>query len=165
MLHMPILLIFPGAMALAAASDLFSMKIPNWIPLGLVVGFVLIALLTGMAPAAAGIHLLTGVAALVLGFGLFAAGWIGGGDAKLFAATCLWLGSANVLEYVVISGLIGGVLTVALLSFRRIPLPRLMAGEAWIERLHGAGNGVPYGIALAVAGMIVYAGSSWMAVG
>ena len=164
MLYVPVLLIFPGAMALAAASDLFSMKIPNWIPLGLVAGFVLVAVLSGMTPAVAGVHALTALVALCVGFALFATGWIGGGDAKLFAATCLWLGTAQVLEYIVISGLVGGALTLALLTFRQFPLPRWIAGEEWIARLHGAGNGAPYGIALAVAGLIVYGGSPWMAV-
>src|SRR5208282_2811624 len=43
--------------------------------------------------------------------------WIGGGDAKLAAATVLWLGFAHLADYLVYASLFGGALTVALISF------------------------------------------------
>jgi prepilin peptidase CpaA len=48
------------------------------------------------------------------------------------------------------------VLTGLLLWIRRLPLPDAMLGVSWIKRLHHAGTGVPYGIALAAAGILVY---------
>ena len=39
------------------------------------------------------------LAVLVVTFMFFARGWIGGGDAKLAAATALWLGFDQLLNY------------------------------------------------------------------
>jgi prepilin peptidase CpaA len=35
-------------------------------------------------------------------------------------------------------------------------LPAPLIGVQWIGRLHDAKSGIPYGIALAIAGMLVY---------
>src|SRR5260370_29404002 len=85
------LLLFPALMAFAASSDLFAMTIPNKVSLALVVGFFSLALMTGMSPVEIGGHAGAGAIVLLVAFGLFARGWIGGGDAKLAAATTLWL--------------------------------------------------------------------------
>ena len=64
-------------------------------------------------------------AALVLAvtFVMFAIGGMGGGDAKLMAATALWMGfNLNLLGYLVTSAFIGGLLTLAILSYRKSPL-------------------------------------------
>ncbi len=53
----------------------------------------------GPEPSAIGWHLLAGLLGLVLGFALFALGYIGGGDAKLFAVTVLWLGFKDLMPY------------------------------------------------------------------
>ena len=87
-----ILTIFPGAMAFAAATDLFTMTVPNRLALVLVGSFFLVAPLVGLGWSDIGLHLALAVAALGVTFTFFSFGWIGGGDAKLFAATCLWVG-------------------------------------------------------------------------
>lgn len=92
-----IITIFPLAMALAAATDLFSMTVPNWISLLLVAGFAVLAPLVGIGWSEAGLHVALALGALILTFAMFSLGWIGGGDAKLFAATCLWLGPEQML--------------------------------------------------------------------
>ena len=49
--------------------------------------------------------------------------------------------------------------------FRKREIPAPLAGRAWVARLHAAGNGVPYGIALAIAGLILYTDTAvWSAV-
>ena len=48
---------------------------------------------------------------LAVTFVFFALGWIGGGDAKLAAATALWLGFDHLLKYLLYASLFGGVLT------------------------------------------------------
>jgi prepilin peptidase CpaA len=53
-------------------------------------------------------------------------------------------------------------MTLFLLQARRIPLPEALAGMRWIARLHAANTGVPYGIALAAAGLIVYPKTIYM---
>jgi prepilin peptidase CpaA len=95
-------------------------------------------------------------------FVFFTFGWIGGGDAKLAAATALWLGFPLLLEYLMVAALIGGALTLLLLELRRVPLPAALAEQRWIARLHSIENGIPYGIALAAAGLIVYAETPFM---
>ena len=89
-------------------------------------------------------------------------GWIGGGDAKLAAATALWFGFDYLLDYLVYASLFGGVLTLLLIQFRRLPLPAPLARQPWILRLHETGGGVPYGIALAAAALVVYPKTGWM---
>jgi prepilin peptidase CpaA len=149
-------------MAFAACSDFFTMTIANRVSLVLVAGFVALAMLSGMSSAAMLTHV--GVAAAVLagGFVCFTRGWIGGGDAKLAAASVLWLGPGHVPDYLVYASLLGGALTMLVIQFRAMPMPQLLSGREWAERLHRADSGVPYGIALAVAALLVYPHTEWM---
>jgi prepilin peptidase CpaA len=151
-----ILGVFPAAMAFAAFSDLLTMRISNRLSIGLALGFFAVALLVGMPLMDVGYHVLASLLVLAVCFSFFAMGWIGGGDAKLAAATALWLGFAHLPQYLFLASLIGGGLTLVLLGVRRYPLPLPLAETRWIARLHSAKNGVPYGIALAAAGLLVY---------
>ncbi|MGX1790325.1 A24 family peptidase [Bosea sp. NPDC055332] len=150
-----VLVVFPAAMAYAAASDLVTMTIPNWLCLVLVATFGLCAAAAGFGWAASGWHVVAGLAVLVLCFGLFAAGWIGGGDAKLAAATALWLGFDQLLPYLFVASLAGGVLTVVIMKLRSAPLPALAKAWPWAQRLHGVEKGIPYGIALAAGALVI----------
>jgi prepilin peptidase CpaA len=150
------LFIFPVLMAYAASSDLLTMRIANWLVLlvtGLYLALAVIVHLSwteiGWAAAAAGI-------VLVIAFAFFAFGWIGGGDAKLVAATTLWVGFGFMLQYLIYAALLGGGLTLLILAFRRYPLPDWLRKHAWIDRLHNPKSGVPYGITLAAAALLVY---------
>jgi prepilin peptidase CpaA len=156
-------LIFPAAMAYAAASDLLTMTIPNRLSLILVAGFACLAPLAGLTLAEMGLHAAVGAAVLAVTFTLFALGWIGGGDAKIAAAIALWMGPALTAPYLVQAALFGGVLTLALLAGRRFPLPLAAARTAWIARLHAPTTGIPYGIALAAAALVQYPHSVWNA--
>ena len=147
--------IFPFVMAYAAACDLVSMTISNRLCLFLVGAFALCALLLGLSLAEIGWHLAAGGLVLVVAFGLFAAGWIGGGDAKLAAATALWFGFDQLMPYLSIAGMLGGLLTFAILMLRSRPLPALVETWPWLRRLHAANEGVPYGIALAFAALLI----------
>jgi prepilin peptidase CpaA len=156
------LLLFPALMAFAASSDLLTMTISNRLSLALAGGFFLLTLITGMSLAAIGMHLAAAALVLTVCFGFFSMGWIGGGDAKLAAATALWFGFDFLLDYLIYASLFGGVLTLVLIQFRRLPLPGPLARQTWILRLHDAGGGVPYGIALAAAALSVYPKTGWM---
>jgi len=157
-----LLVLFPAAMTYAAASDLVSMTISNRISIALVLSFFLMAVLIGMPPAEMGQHILASLIVLVAAFACFSFGWIGGGDAKLAAATALWLGFSHLMDYLLIASIIGGVLTILLLEMRKLPLPNLLAKHPWITRLHAIESGIPYGIALAAAGLIVYPDTEFM---
>ena len=159
----PFLLIFPFLMIYSGFSDLFTMTIPNRISLMLMAAFPVLAFAVGVPAATIGWHLTCGTGILALTFSMFAFGWIGGGDAKLAAATALWLGWDHMLDFGFIASLLGGVLTLFFLQIRRLPLTSALRSSVWIERLHNSANGVPYGIALAAAGLIVYPESAvWL---
>lgn len=147
--------VFPFAMAYAAASDLVSMTISNRLCLSLVASFALCAALLGLGLDVIAWHLAAGLIVLVVSFGLFAAGWIGGGDAKLAAATALWFGFDQLLPYLLLSSFGGGLLTLLILHLRSHPLPSPAANWGWVQRLHAPKEGVPYGIALAFAALII----------
>jgi prepilin peptidase CpaA len=158
-----LLTIFPGAMALAAANDLFTMTVPNRLALALVAFFFVMAPMVGLGWSDIGLHVALALAALAVTFALFSFGWIGGGDAKLFAATCLWLGPEALFTYSIYTALLGGALTLMLLFWRRLPLPVMLTSQGWLTRLHSPKEGVPYGIALAAAGLLVYPATPFMA--
>jgi prepilin peptidase CpaA len=157
------LLFFPALMAFAASSDLFTMTISNRLSLALAGGFAVLTVFSGMTLPAIGLHLAAGALVLVISFVLFTQGWIGGGDAKLAAATALWFGFDYLFDYVIYASIFGGVLTLMILQFRHMALPALLARQAWIQRLHERSGGVPYGIALAAAALVVYPHTGWMA--
>jgi prepilin peptidase CpaA len=155
-----IVAILPAILIAAAFFDLTTFTIPNMLPaamFALFAAFLVVATLNGHALSWGQTwpHLLAGAVALSAGMGLFAAGWVGGGDAKLFAMACLWLGWDSMFEYTLVASLLGGMLTVALLVLRRFPLPSLLAAQPWLVRLADRNSGVPYGVALAIAALLV----------
>jgi prepilin peptidase CpaA len=156
------MLLFPTLMAFAASSDLLTMTISNRVSLALVAGFFVLTLVTGMSLTDIGYHLAAAAVVLAVTFGFFARGWIGGGDAKLAAATALWFGFDHLLDYLLYASLFGGALTLLLIQFRLWPLPGFLARQQWLQRLHEKNGGVPYGIALAAAALMVYPDTAWM---
>ena len=152
----PAMLVFPLLMAYAASSDLLTMRISNRLVLLLIGFFFAIALSAGLPFELLGMHVVAALLVLAVSFTFFALGWIGGGDAKLIAATSLWFGFDSMLYYLIYASLLGGALTLSLLAVRRWPLPLQLKQVAWIDRLHDSKTGVPYGIALAAAGLLVY---------
>src|SRR5947209_18286624 len=141
------LLLFPALMAFAASSDLITMTISNRVSLALVASFFALAIAWHMPLAEIGLHVGASAAVLVVAFIFFARGWIGGGDAKLAAATALWLGFDQLPNYVIFASLFGGVLTLAIMRFRLMTLPPVLANQEWVNRLHRMDSGIPYGIA------------------
>jgi prepilin peptidase CpaA len=154
--HQLMILFFPLTMAFAAAMDLLTMKIPNRLSAAVALGYFALALIAGRPFLEIGQHVLCGAAILALTFVLFNLRWIGGGDAKLAAATALWVGWSPLADYGIASALAGGALTLTILAARRFALPQALASQAWIARLHDARTGIPYGIALALGGLVVY---------
>lgn len=157
-----VFLAFPLAMLYAAASDLFTMTIDNLVTVFLGVAFLVAAPILGMDLATFGLHWLAGLTVLLVGFGLFAVGWIGGADAKIAAVAALWFGFGGLVEFLTLTCVFGGVLTLGLLAFRRLPLPVTVVRQPWVARLHHPETGVPYGIALAAASVVAYPHSVWI---
>ena len=86
----------------------------------------------------------------------------GGGDAKLLAASALWLGPDLTLSYLLYASIFGGVLTICIILVRRYPLPDLFSKVSWLVRLHDKRTGIPYGLALGPAALLVFPESAWM---
>jgi prepilin peptidase CpaA len=150
------LIVFPAMMLFAAFSDLFTMTIPNRVSFLLVFVYFALAAYMPLPWEALALHVSCGLAVLALTFAMFQFGWVGGGDAKLASATALWVGWENLLDYGVIASIAGGFLTVAIIAMRWNDLPKRLLDIGFIARLAEKTNGVPYGIALAVAGLLIY---------
>jgi prepilin peptidase CpaA len=157
MLQAAILVIFPFCMLFAAISDMVSMTIANRVSVILVAAFALLAPLTGMDWATYGMHFAAGAMVLAVTFSLFALGGMGGGDAKLLAATAVWMGfGILLLQYLVLGAVFGGLLTLAILKYRSSPVSVLTGRNLFLRHFADEKTGIPYGVALGVAGLLVY---------
>jgi prepilin peptidase CpaA len=155
-----LMVIVPALLVAAAFFDLTTYRIPNLLPAAMFILFAVFVLTIALGDHAmswndVGLHLLAGSIGLLLGMAMFAVGWVGGGDAKLFAAILLWIGWGALYEYVILACLLGGALTLGLIMLRRIPLPLMLAKLPWFMRLADPASGVPYGVALALAALHV----------
>ncbi len=152
--------IFCGCMLYAAVNDMLSMTIANRIPVILAATFPIFAWFAGMDAMTIGLHLAIGVGMLFLTFALFAAGAMGGGDAKLIAATSIWFGlSLALAQYLIWSAMLGGLLTLVLVVYRATPLAPAMAHLPAFRHFGDPEKGIPYGIALAPAAILALPGS------
>jgi prepilin peptidase CpaA len=150
---------FAGLMATAAIEDCRRLIIPN----GLIVGLcVLWPLYAATAPtftlAAAGTASLYAAAVFIVGALLFSRGLIGGGDVKLLTAATLWAGPAGTLSLLVLTGLLGGLLCLLLMSPVGALITAFQPALADSPKIAGRGANrvlVPYGVAIAAAALIV----------
>ena len=155
---------FPAIMLFAAISDLMTMRISNMLSIALLAAFLLMAYILKMPSDVLGWSLACGFTVLLVTFGMFAMGWIGGGDAKLVSVISVWMGWSLLMPYLAIASIFGGLLTIALLVFRRFKLASALKGAAWAERLHRPKGGIPYGVALAASALCFYPSSKiWLA--
>lgn len=150
----------PALLVAAAVFDLTSYTIPNIIPGSMIVLFITLVVTMAikghpLSLSDTGLHLLAGGIGLVAGMILFALRWVGGGDAKLFAGVALWLGWDALFDYAILATLLGGCLTIFLIAIRRVALPPILAEQPWLVRLADRKQGVPYGVALAIAALAV----------
>lgn len=162
-MSMILLAVFPIAMIFGAVWDLTTMTIPNLLTLALAAAFAVLVPFIGLTLQEIGLHVAAGVLMLLVGMALFAFGWIGGGDAKFVAATALWVGMSELLAYLILASVFGGVLTLLVLVFRSFSLPLFMQRRGWIARLHDRKEGIPYGIALALGGLMIFPQTVWFA--
>ncbi len=107
------------------------------------------------------------IAALAIALVVFAAamalwrfGYLGGGDVKLLAAVGLWAGPENAMNFLLVTGLAGGALALALLWYRHIGWTLLAPIQATVSSLLPSRTAsvtvdqttLPYGIAIAAGG-------------
>ncbi len=91
----------------------------------------------------------------VVGLIGFALGYIGGGDVKLLTAIAAWTGLTRLPDLLLGTAIAGGILAVALIAARALPLagrgPRLLAKAAPL----------PYGVAIAVGALWAWPAIVW----
>ena len=156
MLNSAIMVVFPLCLAFAAISDALTMTIPNRVSIILLVSFAVIAPLAGLSWHAYAMHFAAGLFVFVVCFGLFGLGAMGGGDAKLLTATAVWFGlNMELLNFMIAVAMIGGLLTIVLV-IARSRMFLLSAKLGPVAHLFEPKAGVPYGIAIGIAGLIYY---------
>ena len=155
-LHLVPLAAFTGLMAMAALEDLRKLVIPNSVIVSLCVlwPLYLATAPTVTLPSSFGA---VGCAAAVFFSGalLFSRGLIGGGDVKLLAAATLWASPSATLPFLALTGLIGGLLTLILLSPVGVLITRARLPVLGQAATAASPIPVPYGVAIAAAAIIV----------
>ncbi len=163
MLEALIFVVFPFCMVFAAVSDMLSMTIANRVSVLLIAVFAIVAPLTGMDWASFGWHFAAGGLVLAVTFAMFAAGGMGGGDAKLLTASAVWMGfNIHLLEYLVYTAFLGGVLTMAIILYRGSALATFTGQNPFLRNFADDKGGIPYGIALGVGGLLTFPSSPLM---
>jgi prepilin peptidase CpaA len=153
--------VFP--LAMAAVSDFCSLRIPNKLTGALAAGFPAVALVMGHDVAWMS-HLAAGLGVFFIAALLFALRVMGGGDVKLLAAVALWTGLGQLVPFLVLTALVGGFFALAVMLLRS-PVVQATC-IAVLRRLpafvqHEAP--IPYGIPIAVAGILMAPSLSFLA--
>ena len=141
--HYGLLVALAIALLVAATTDWRRRQLDNWLNLAIVVGAPFYWWASGLSlwPGVA-IQLGVGVAAFAVFAAFFALKWMGGGDVKLLTALALWIEPEWFLRLLIMMALVGGVLTLVL--------------SAWhIARRQRDKLAIPYGVAIAIAGLWV----------
>jgi prepilin peptidase CpaA len=148
--------LFPIAVVYAAVRDVVTYEVPNWIPMALAAVFAAVALWSGSGVDAVLWHFAAGAFVLVVGWALFNRGVFGGGDAKLLAASAVWVGWSGLAEFALAVALFGGALAAALLVVRRLKVPTAKAGGPRLRCLLSSDQGIPYCAAIALGGLWMF---------
>ena len=135
----------------AAISDLRSFRIPNYLSAILIVLFGIIYGLAGFTGMPWG-NLLHFLVALVVGMVLFSRGWIGGGDAKLYAAAALWFNWTGAVALIFTTTIAGAALAIAFVASRMLGLRKNVPKED---------RRIPYGVAIAAGAILTAAWTGW----
>lgn len=160
MVEASIFVILPLCLAMAAFSDILTMKIPNRVSVVLALSFFAVAPFSGMDLATFGWSIAASGAVFTGCFALFAFNVMGGGDAKILSAAALWYGfNADLVGFLALTGLFGGGLALIILFVRAnqnillvspIPIPMHFFKDR---------AGIPYGVAIGAAAFVTYPGS------
>ena len=152
------LTLFAGLLVWAAWSDLREYIIPNRICLAIAALYPAHVIASGspeMVPGA----LAAAAATFTAGFALFAFRIAGGGDVKLMTAVALWAGPAQIVSFLFMTALAGGLLA-AFLAVRawRHEAEANPDGTLGLRLYAIRGTRVPYGAAIALGGLYIAAG-------
>jgi prepilin peptidase CpaA len=133
-------------LALAAVSDVRAFRIPNIYPALLILLFLGARLIWGFS-FSDWWHLLHFAIALVVGMLLFKLGWVGGGDAKLYAGAAVWFSGTNAAMLIFATGIAGLLLAIVYLLKRKL--------RRSDQQVPKKDRRIPYGLAIAVGAFFV----------
>lgn len=161
---LPVLLAaFPILVIVGALRDVTTMTIPNWVSLALIGLYFPTAFAAGVPLAAVGVNVGVGIAALLIGMVMFALRWVGGGDAKMMAAAALWLGLDAAPQFLLWTGVAGGLFAVFLLQARTWGQAYAVRAPRWVGRLLEPKGDIPYGVAICAGALAAFPASAVMA--
>jgi prepilin peptidase CpaA len=151
--------LFVAAMLHVVVTDLRSRRIRNWLVAALAAAYLPLAIGAGLPSPVIAAGLGAALLVFAAGFGCFAAGWVGGGDAKLAPVCVLWLGPDQTLPFLALTSIFGGIMALALVA--TCALHRSRVAVAGAESPVMPRPALPYGPALAVAGLVLLVDSPW----
>ena len=129
----------------AAAWDLKTRTIPDWLNIAIAVGAPLFWVAAGIEPwPDIALRIVAALAVFLIFYGMFWLGGMGGGDVKMVGAVALWFGAGTTLAFFVLTTLAGGVVSLATYFHHR---------WSGAHRDREGKPEVPYGVAIAVAGL------------
>ena len=161
-------ILLPTLLIVAAASDVMSFRIPNWLTLLTALLFFPMTLATGMPLHQFGLHILSGGLLFAAGFLFFQVGLFGGGDAKLMAAAGLWFGTSATLPFLFLTALVGGALAVVVGAWSFFMISWELEGDRMPGltqlrlKMSQIKPNVPYGFAFALGGIVAFKDTWWM---
>ena len=136
-------------LTIAGASDIRTRRIPNWTVLATA---GLFGVWYFVAPSVSLVSSFGAAFLVFIGsFALYSFGIVGAGDSKLATVLALFAGFARLPHFIAYMSLAGGALVLCMLAAQptRVLAMIQMRGRGGLER------GVPYGVAIAAAGVIL----------
>jgi prepilin peptidase CpaA len=156
-----VIVVAAGILTIIAYCDVLTRRIPNMLSVT-VMALALVRIILVGNPVAVTHTLAAGTVIFIATFLLFWRGAIGGGDAKLITAMALLVGYQNLIGFLFLMSLFGGVLALAALAQDKLRprLVRLSPGanrRSLVEATQTVPEEptVPYGLAIAAAGAIM----------
>lgn len=151
-----IFVILPLCLVFAAFTDILTMTIPNRVSAILICSFIIVAPFSDLSWYTIAMSFVAAIAVFAACFALFAINVMGGGDAKLLTASAVWFGfNGSLIVFMVAVAMIGGILTLGILLLRSRSQEIMATGFPIPDSLLVAKK-VPYGIAIAIAGLLTY---------
>ena len=154
-------------LGLAALIDIRTYRIPNWLTgMAILVGLSLHTFATQLP------GLVFSLEGAAVGLGVFvilyACGWMGAGDVKLFAAVGSFLGPAQTISAAIVIALVGGLLAFLVLGFHQgwrktglwlwsyVQAMVLTRSAQALTPVQGAAPKVPYAVAIGLGTIGAY---------
>jgi prepilin peptidase CpaA len=144
-----IVLLLSILLAVVSVSDVRDRRIPNWTVLAVAALFVPWIFVGGQ------VSVLSSLGAALIVFAascaLYAFRVFGAGDSKLLTVTALFAGMSRLPHFLVLVALAGGLIAVASIVAR----PTRAAVMIHMRGKGDFGRGVPYGVAIAIATIVI----------